>query len=317
MRLFPAFLMALLLGAAARADGAPAGCGMSDTPCGWGAVDGDDAGDLAKHGMQLFRFRVTGAGYDMFYEIRRTSDGGVLLDMRSMDWQRGEIIAAANIDVWNHVIADWRQFERDVAHTKSEAADWLCAEDESVDFELVRFGKVARVSTGSCHHPATSDILDDLSGYLLAQVPYCARIPEKRRGMCFALKGDRFEAAEAEASFDAFDNQGCKDSYVAGFATFFAPDATMTQDGKTWKGAELASHLRELPCLGFPVSSNLIIDGRPDGSVVISGTVDKTEEVSHETIVYDAPSTQIWRRFGASGYRIATWDIGPFVRWVP
>src|SRR5579862_8271601 len=94
MRLFPAFLMALLLGGAARAGGAPAGCGMSDAPCGWGAVDGDDADDLAKHGIELFRFRVTGYDDDFFYEIRRASDGSVLLDMRSMDWQRGEIIAA-------------------------------------------------------------------------------------------------------------------------------------------------------------------------------------------------------------------------------
>jgi len=317
MRLFAAFFMALLIAGAARADGTPVGCGMSNAPCHWWATAGDDADDLAKRRIELFRFRVTGFDYDAFYEIRRASDGGVLLDMRSMDSQRGEIIAAANIDVWNHVIADWRQFERDEAGTTSEAANWLCAEDESVDFELVRYGKVARVSTDSCHHPATFDILEDLPGYLLARVPYCARIPEKRRDMCFALKGDRFEAAEAEASFDAFENQGCKDSYVAGFAAFFASDATITQDGKTWSGAELASHLRELPCLGFPVDSELTIDGRPGGSVVISGTVDKTEEVSHETIVYVAPSTQIWRRFGASGYRIATWDIGPFVRWVP
>ncbi|HEX4859900.1 MAG TPA: hypothetical protein VFV07_01600, partial [Rhizomicrobium sp.] len=129
---------------------------------------------------------------------------------------------------------------------------------------------------------------------------------------------DRFEAADAVVSFDAFDDQHCEKGSAANFATFFAPDATMTQEGKTWKGAELASHLRESPCLGFPVDSELTIDGRPDGSVVISTTIDTVEDVPDDlNKVYVAPSTQIWRRYGASGYRIATWDIGPFVQWVP
>ncbi|HEX4860195.1 MAG TPA: hypothetical protein VFV07_03095, partial [Rhizomicrobium sp.] len=191
MRLFAAFLMALLIAGAARADGTLAGCGMSDAPCHWWATTGDDADDLAKHGAELFRLRVTGYDYDVFDEIRRTPGGGVLVDMRSMNTQHGEVIAAANIDVWNHVIADWVRFEGDEARTPSEAADWACAEDQSVDFELVRFGKVARSSTDSCHHPATFAIMDDLSEYLLAQVPYCVRIPKEERGRCFALRGDR------------------------------------------------------------------------------------------------------------------------------
>jgi hypothetical protein len=333
MRLFLAFLTVLILGSAARADEASRPCDRSNASCRWLATGSPDADYLAESALEVFRFHLGGFQTpDRVYMVTRSLDGSVLIDMRPVQASRGEITSVAGAQVWSHLMDRWKRFERDedafiAAAAKEKPVDTIdaqgnkleraviCADGYAIDFETVLGGKIARRSPETCVHPLVDEISRELPAYLLAQVPYCARIPEKLRDACFGLEGNRFEAADAVAPVFVFVGHNlCKAGNDAALADVFAPDARLTWNAQTWTGKGIAGHVREQLCAKPYRSLSLdLIDGRLDGSVVVSGTISHFEgDTGATSAFFEAPFTQVWRRDGSSPYRIASWDVGSF-----
>lgn len=315
--------------------------------CWWTWTGDQPAEEISKSGDQLFRFYFHTFGEhgpfgadDAVFEVRRSPDGRLSLDARQTNTKHREVRHMLPQPVWDRLMERWKIFKRyqdgldaerkrleaarqkrqvsgEIANRETSQVDvevllnnlpTSCTDSDSIDFDVVIAGKIERRAAAGC--PSTADdLFDELSYFLLSQVPGCDRLAQGRQHACFALGGDRIVAANAVAGMAALDGVKCKKRNAVPLSQLFAPDIQLTIEGKLIPAGRAVQGFLDMRCGKRDyLTAYDLIEGEADGGVVVTGRIESLPLSSKGGIFDEAPFRQTWRRDGTS-FRIVSWDI--------
>jgi hypothetical protein len=146
-------------------------------------------------------------------------------------------------------------------------------------------------------------------------VPYCAGVPDGLRHACFALEGNRYEAAKILVQLGTLLDFDCRRDDSAKLNGLFAAHAILTAQGKLAPRKDIEPNPSELRCENPSTFMKVeTIEGQ-ENSVLVSGTLRTYEPNSTGAPnEFVAPYRQVWTRAAGTVIQIVSWDIGERVR---